>query len=210
MQQRAGAQRITINGIIGAHQRIGLAVDNGRAESGQVGVFEVEFGDIDIEAVTQRFRTGMDGEVLRRRHALVIERIVALDAMNEADGHVAGQVRVLAIGFLTAAPARIAEDVDIGRPVVDTVIAVGAGRVARDGGIIIGAAFGGDGVADCAHQGLIPGGGQTDGLRIDGGVTGAGHAVQHFVPPAIAWQAEARNGRGIVLHLRRFFFQRHA
>ena len=53
-------------------------------------------------------RAGMDGKMLGGCHALVIERVVALDAVDESYGHVTRQEGILAIGFLAAAPARVA------------------------------------------------------------------------------------------------------
>ncbi len=209
-QQRAAAHRRAVDGIIGAHQRIGLAVDNGGTEGGCVGVGQVELRHIDVKSVAQGLGARVDDEVFRCRHALEIVWIVALDAVDEGDGHMTGQGRIFAIGFLAAAPARVTEDVDIGRPVVDPVIAVGARRIARQGGIVVGAAFGGDGVADLSHQGCVPCRRHADRLWINRCMTGTGDAVQHFVPPGIAFQAQARNGRGIILHLCGLFLQRHA
>ena len=71
------------------------------------------------------------GEVLGRGDDAVVLRIVALHAGDEGDAHARGEERIFAVGFLAAAPARIAEDVDVGRPEVEALEDVGCVRRAR-------------------------------------------------------------------------------
>ena len=61
----------------------------------------------------------MHGEVLGRGDHAIVVRIVALHAGNEGHAHAAGEERILAVGLLAAAPARIAEDVNVGCPEVE-------------------------------------------------------------------------------------------
>src|SRR6202046_3495040 len=72
--------------------------------------------------------------------------IIALNAFYEGGAEAGGKVGVFAVGFLTAAPAGIAKDVDVGRPdgeaVVAVVIVVGK-RV-----VVFGAGLRGDDCAD--------------------------------------------------------------
>ena len=71
-----------------------------------------------------RFRLPVDGEVLQGRHHVVgvdpagdlaVLGHAPLQAAHRRDAHARHQVRVLAVGLLGAAPARIAQDVDDGR-----------------------------------------------------------------------------------------------
>ena len=52
--------------------------------------------------------------------------------VTKATAHLAGQERIFAIGLLAAAPARIAEDVDVGRPEIQPLgDAMSLARAAR-------------------------------------------------------------------------------
>jgi hypothetical protein len=73
---------------------------------------------------------------------------------------------------------------------------LGAGLIRNDGG-------------DAMHQVGVPGGGQTDGLRKDGGYASAPDAVQGFVPPVVGGHAQPLDGRSVIDHLRDFFLQGH-
>src|ERR1035437_3606617 len=93
--------------------------------------------------------------------AQVIE-VVALHAGNKRHAHLAGEEWVFAVGFLAASPARIAEDVDVGRPegqpIKDSVVALSLCLV------ILRAGFAGDGLSHIVDNAGVPGGGHADGL----------------------------------------------
>ena len=79
-----------------------------------------------------------------------------------------------------------------------------------DGIVVFGACFGGDHVGDTMDQIRVPRGGKTDGLRKNSCISRARDAVQAFVPPVVCGNAEARNCRCNILHLRNLFFEGHA
>jgi hypothetical protein len=68
------------------------------------------------------------GEVLACGYGAQVVGIVALYAVDEGNSQSGGQERVFAVGFLAAAPAGIAKDVDVGRPegesIEDSVVAL--------------------------------------------------------------------------------------
>ena len=68
-----------------------------------------------------RFRPGVNGVVLRSRDDFQILRIVTLQSFDECDTEPAGEVRIFAVGFLSASPARVAKDIDVWRPEGETV-----------------------------------------------------------------------------------------
>src|SRR5579875_551091 len=150
----------------------------------------------------------MDGVVFGGRDGLEIFRVVALHGLDEGHGHAAGEVGVLAIGLHAAAPAGVAEEVDVGRPegeaLVDVVFA------AADEFVIFGAGLIGNGCGDAGHEVGVPGSGDADGLGEHGGAAGAGDAVKRFVPPVIGGNAEPLDGGRIVHELGNFFFEGHA
>ncbi|MNJ01269.1 hypothetical protein D3C73_1608490 [compost metagenome] len=53
------------------------------------------------------------GQVLGGGVELAVHRVIALQAVHEGHAHAGGEVRVLAVGFLAAAPSRVTEDVDV-------------------------------------------------------------------------------------------------
>ena len=156
----------------------------------------------------QNFWTAVDGIVLGRRDRFQVARVVALQAGNECYADAAGEVGIFAIGFLAASPARVAKDIDIGRPKGEAVVASGVSML--DCIIVFGACFGGDHIGDAMDQIGIPGGGETDGLGENGCISGARDAVQTLVPPVVGGDAQARNRWRDVLHLRNLFFKSHA
>ena len=58
----------------------------------------------------------MHSEVLWSGDGLKIFRIIALQAFNEGNAQARSQIGILAVGFLAAAPARIAKNIDVRRP----------------------------------------------------------------------------------------------
>ena len=158
-----------------------MAVDDGGAEGGEVGVAKVGLGDAGVESVAVGLGPAVHRVVLRRGDGLEIAGIVALHPRDERDAHRARQRRVLAVGFLAAAPARVAEDVDVGRPerkaLVDVVLLPRAPAVVHRAGLVR------DGRGRPVYQVGVPGGGEADGLREGRGPAGTRHAVERLVPP---------------------------
>src|ERR1700760_1310243 len=108
--------------------------------------------------------------MLRRRDGLVILRIVPLQTFDEGNAQPRGQIWILAVYLLPPAPARIAEDVDVGRP---------DGQTKEDRVVIVLQRF--DILCArliCDHrcytmdERRIPRGCQTNSLRKDRGVSG--------------------------------------
>ncbi len=120
----------------------------------------------------------------------------------------AGEKRVLAVSLLTAAPARIAEDVDVGRPegepIKDAVIALALGLV------IFCARFSGDDVAHGMDHAGIPGCSHADGLRKDRGVAARAQRRAGLRSMSDSREPEAGNGDGLVFKLVGFLVEGHA
>ncbi len=207
-QHGVGASGRAVDGVVGAHHGLRVGFGDGGAECGEVGVFEVVCGDVDIGAVARGFGAGVHVEVLGRGDDAEEVGVGALHAGDEGDGHAAGEEWVFAVGLLAAAPARVAEDVDVGRPVGEAEELLVP--VVADGVVVLGARFGGDDLGFVVDERRVPGGGHADDLREVGGGAGEGVAVQAFVPPEVGGHAEARDGGRVVAHLLDFFFERHA
>ena len=103
--------------VVGRHHFFHAGLGDQVLESGEIGLTQVALTHLGVETVAVLFRPGMDGIMLgagmRLEHFGVR---VALQAPDDGRTQYAGQVRVLAISLHAAAPAGIAEDVDVGRP----------------------------------------------------------------------------------------------
>jgi hypothetical protein len=163
-------------------------------------------GGVNVCLVARALGPRVDGKVLGCADDLEVLWIRALQTFDELHAESSREIWVFAIGLLTATPARIPEDVDVGRPegqaVVDIVVAVAQCF------IVLRTRFGGDGVADPMKQRCVPGRGHADGLRKHGGVSGAGHAVKSFIPVVVCRNMQPWNGGSGASHLAYLFFQR--
>ena len=63
-----------------------------------------------------RFRAAVNRIVFWRGNHFEVYRVIALQTFNKRHAHASGEIGVFAVSFLTTAPARITEDVDIGAP----------------------------------------------------------------------------------------------
>ncbi len=145
-QQLAAARGRAVQAVVGAHDGVGLRIDDGRAELRQVGVPQVVRRGLHVELVAARLGAGVHGEVLRRGDHLVELRVGALQAADEVHAQRRGQVRVFAVGLLPAPPARIAKDVDVWRP--EGQAKVDLVDVMAQSLVVLGASLGRDDIAD--------------------------------------------------------------
>lgn len=131
-QELAGAGRLAVHAVVGAHHRIHLALLDQCLERRQVGLVQVALGGARIEVVTIGFRATVHGQMLGGGVELAVRlalRVLrcggafALQALHEGHAHARGEEGILAVGFLAAAPARITEDIDVRRPEGQPLIA---------------------------------------------------------------------------------------
>ncbi len=79
----AGAGRDFVDGVVGAHDGVGVALGDGGAEGGQVGVPEIVRGGVDVGLVARGLGSAVHGVVLGCGDGAEVVRIVALDAFDE-------------------------------------------------------------------------------------------------------------------------------
>ena len=113
---------------------------------------------------------------------------------------------ILAVGLLAASPARVAEDVDVGRPEDEALVEVAL--VARDPAVVHRAGLVGDAGRDAQHEVGVPRRREADGLREHRRPSGAGDAVQRLVPPRELRDAQPIDGRGALDHQRHLLVKR--
>ena len=112
-QPFAGVRRDAVNLVVAGHHADGAGLAEHVAEGMQERLAQHALGDVRRRAVLAGLRLAVGGEVLERGHhaPLVLERGVALEAAHGGDAELRVQIGILAVGFLHAAPARIARHV---------------------------------------------------------------------------------------------------
>ena len=207
-EEFAGAAGGAVEGAVDAHDGADVGVAHGDFKGGEVGFVEVAFGWVHAHGVAEFFGAAVDGEVFHAGHGFHVVGVVALEAADVDEGHLAGEERVLAVGFLAASPAGVAEDVYAGA-VEGEAVALGDGAVVLRGvGVVSGSGLGGDGLGLLLDEGEVPGGGHADGLgEHGGGVIAAHEAVEVFVAVAVGGDAEAGDGQGAGADLGDFFLE---
>src|SRR5262249_5604990 len=121
--------------------------------------------------------TAVHGEVFGRRDCLQVLRIITLKARYESHTNAGGQIRILAIGLLTTAPAGIPEDVDVGRPDGETPVPIST-TIGPHLLYVFRPKLRTDDVRRLVHQGRIPRCSHPNRLRENGGETCSGDPVQ--------------------------------
>jgi len=185
------------------------ALRDGGAKSGKIGVLQIVERCTHVNVVPRGFRATVNSEMLRSGEGLEVMRIVTLQTRDERKAHARGKEGIFAVSLLAAAPSGIAEDVDVRGPDGQPAVPV-AGAVLMEGRIIFGAELRADDAGDSVHQRLVESGGESDGLRENGGVSRPGDAVQPFIPPVIRRNAEARDSIRAVFELGDFLLEGHA
>ena len=143
--------------VVGGHHRADAGLDR-RLEGDEELLADDALGVVGRRGVGAAFRLAVDSEMLRRcQHVLRVD-LIGRAALQPAHGRHAqrrGQERVLAIGLLGAAPARIARQVEHRAEGVIRSLGAHLSRGDRQG---------------LLDQFRVPGAGQADRLREAGGV----------------------------------------
>ena len=207
LQQRfRSAGRFPVHPVVGAHHALYLGLLDGRLKRGQIGFRHVLLAGPGVKFMTERLRPGMDCEMLAARGGLQVFP-VSLKPLNKPDAQPAGQVGILAVGFVSPAPSWIPENVDIrapyGQPLVDVPVPVGALPVVFCPGFL------GNGLCDFLLHFFIEHRSHADRLRKHRRRSRPGHAMQHFVPPVVSRNAQPGNRRRVISQLACLFFDRH-
>src|SRR5690242_14845756 len=105
-EEMIGAGRFAPDGIVSAHDGIGVAFGDRGAKRGSVSVRKIVRRNGHVFAMAQRLRATVNGKVLGRGNNFQVFGIVALQAGYKSNSDAAGEERVFAVSFLAAAPAR--------------------------------------------------------------------------------------------------------
>ena len=209
------AAGVAINALVGAHHLGHPALLHQCLEGRQVGLPEVALGQVlNVEGVAVPFRTAVHGKVLGAGQQLAVGADAqvlavvahALQAAHDGQSHSRGQVGVLAVGLLSAPPSRVAEDVDVWRPVRQALVALDVARLL--GLLGLGAGLVADSREHLVEQRVVPRGCHGHGDGEDGGIAVAANAVERLVPPLELRDAQPRYGWRRVHHEFHFLFKR--
>src|SRR6185437_11345216 len=201
------AGRLSLDRVISAHDGTGLTLNDGRAESRLIGVELVVPVYVDIGKVARRLGAAVDVIVLGRGDDPVVLRVITLHSGDEGHTHAAREEGILAVRLLAAAPAGIAENIQIRRPEIETTHdthVVGLHILH-----VLDAPFDSDIGGHGVNARNIEGRAQSDRLG-KLGYAGVDYPMKRLAPPVIGGHVEPWNGSGIVHKLRCFFLKRHA
>ena len=117
-QPVASAAGVTLVAVIGTHHLLNVGLGDKILESGQVSFPKVAQRHVfGIETVAVPFRSGVYGKMLGTGMRLVVWRIFrTLQSAHHSHAHLPRQIRVFAVGLLSAPPTRVTENVDVGCP----------------------------------------------------------------------------------------------
>ena len=192
--------------LVCAHHLGHVALLHQPLEGGQIGLPQVALRQVlHIERMSVPLRSAVHGKVLGTGQQLVVPARVggftvphALQTVDHRQSHALRQVWVLAVCLLTAAPARVTEDIDVGCPERQSLVAayltlalcllilhtrLVAGSVKAAIYHVI--------VKRCRHR-------HRDGK--DGGEAVAAYAMQRLAPPREALQPKTRQRLRLVNH----------
>ena len=201
------AAGVAVDALVGTHHLGHVTLLHQRLEGRQVGLPQVALRQLlDVEHVAVPLGTAVHGKVLGAGQQLGIfagaqllsVHGLPLQSVDHGQSHALGQVGVLAIRLLAASPAGVTEDVDVGRPERQPLIALHVARLL--GLLVLGAGLVADGGKHVVQQLVVPRGRHLGGDGEHGDKAVAPHAVQGLVPPLEGGNAQPRNGGRHVHH----------
>ena len=203
----AAAGRFAVYTVIGAHDGFNFGFLHRGFKSRQVCFGHILRIGHRVEFMAEGFRAGMHGKMLAAGGCFQIFP-VALEAFDIPDSEPARQVRIFAVGLMSAAPAGIPEDVDVRTPYGEPFIDIPVAETALP--VVFRARFIGNGRSDLFLEVFVKHGGQADCLRKNRRGTCPGDPVQRFIPPVVGRNTQARDCGCVISELGRFFLQCHS
>ena len=194
-QAVAAAAGLVLPALVGTHHLSHLSLLHQVFEGGQIGLVQVAQRHIGhVGGVARVFRSAVHGVVLGAGPQFAVFAVFgALQTLHHHLAHHTGQIGVFAVGLLSASPARVAEDVDVGGPHAQRVEFLILSAIVH-ALVVLGAHLGAGGVKHAVEQIRVEGSCHTDGFGENGDVAHVGRAVQRFAPPVELLDAQTRDG----------------
>ena len=211
------ATRLSVDALVGTHHFCHITLLHQCLEGWQVGFPQVACRQLlHVEGVAVPFRSAMHGKVLRTSQQFLVFRRsqqtglavvvrLSLQSVDDGQSHPLRQVRVFAVGLLSASPAGVTVNVDVRRPERQTLIAFNFTLLL--GLLGLSACLVADSGKYTVHQFVIPCRCHHGGDGKYGGKAVASYAVQCFVPPLELWNPQMLDGRRRVHHQLHLFVQ---
>ena len=206
-QKLVDARGLSVDAVVGAHDRASLAFGDRGPKSGQIGVQFVVLADFDVGGVARRLGPAVDGVVLGRGNSAIVFRIIALHSGDVGHAQARAQEWILTEGFLAASPARVAKDVDVRRPEVQTFLGAAVAGALKL--CALDACFNADGDGHAMDGVCVKRRRQANRLGKLRGAAG-GNTVQRFTPPVVGGDVQALDGARLVGQLADLFLYGHA
>jgi hypothetical protein len=111
-----GTAWLPVEAVVGTHNFLNLAFGNESLEGREIGGMEIPRTDRHVELMAVPFRAAMYGIMFGAGMGFIVLGMIALQAFDHGKPHALCEKRVFTIGFHTASPSGVPEDVDIGRP----------------------------------------------------------------------------------------------
>src|ERR1043165_7172395 len=134
----------------------------------------------------------MNSVMLGTGRSFEILGMVALQTLHEGRRHLTSQEMIFSPGLLPAPPARVAKNIHIRRPEVESLILIGI-AVTTQGGMILRTSFIADRRCHAMDQFLVPGRGHADCLRENRGTSIAANTMQGLTPIVVGRNVQARH-----------------
>ncbi len=205
------AAGFVVQPLVRAHDLAHARLLNERLERRQVGFAQVPRIDVvHVQGVAAPFGARVHGVVLGAGQEFSVFGVGRpLQAANHGHPHPGHQVRILAVGFLSPAPARVAEDVDIGgpdgQPEKAAVLPAAAPVL-----VVFGADLVRSGAEHPEDHRVVERRGHRDGLGEHRDAVIVGQAVQGLAPPVELSDPEPRNSLRLVAHQQGLLLQGQA
>ena len=199
-EERACAGRLAVHEIIRAHHAFNVRVLDQGAERREIGLLDVLRGYLRVECVALRLGAAVYREMLRAGGGFQILP-VALEPSYVLLAKLRGEVRVLAVGLVTPAPARVAENIHVGRPEGQTLVDVAVAVPARR--IVLRARLRGGYIRALPEHFPVEHRRKAYRLREHRRCTRPGNSVKPLVPPVVGGKSSGRDRRCVVFELLR-------
>ena len=118
----ASAAGLAIGTVVSAHHRFYMRFLNAGFEGWKISLPQILLIDLCIKLMTQCFRAAVYRKMLGTGRCLQVLGIVSLQSLNKRYAQSGRQIRILSVGLMSSAPARVTEYIDIGGPECQTLI----------------------------------------------------------------------------------------
>ena len=112
LKGRTSAAGLSVSAVVSTHEAFHVSLLCQGLKCWQIGFLHIFLGNNCVKFMTDGFRTGVDCEMLGTGSGFH-NITVSLDAFYKSNAQFFGEVRVFAVGFMSASPSGITENIDV-------------------------------------------------------------------------------------------------